>query len=67
MARSAVLGALEALKPIVDVNERSYVVDLFFSAKYRELASIFEQSTVASQAFDLLAEMLGGAAQQLPA
>ena len=57
VARSAVLTSIEALKPIVDVNERSYVVDLFFSAKYRELASIFEQSTLASQAFDLLAEM----------
>jgi hypothetical protein len=57
VARSAVLGSLEELKPLVDVNERSYVVDLFFSAKYRELASIFEQSTLASQAFDLLAEM----------
>ena len=57
VARSAVLASLEALKPLVDVNERSYVVDLFFSAKYRELASIFETSTLASQAFDLLSEM----------
>jgi hypothetical protein len=56
-ARNSVLSALEGLKPLVDVNERSYVVDMFFSAKYRELASIFERSTLASQAFDLLSDM----------
>jgi hypothetical protein len=57
VARNSVLASLEALKPMVDVNARSYVVDLFFSAKYRELASIFEKSTLASQAFDVLSEM----------
>lgn len=57
VARNSVLASLEALKPLVDVSERSYFVDLFFSAKYRELASIFETSTLASQAFDLLSEM----------
>ncbi len=57
VARNSVLASLEELKPLVDVNERSYIVDLFFSSKYRELASIFENSTLASQAFDVLAEM----------
>ncbi len=57
LARSAVMGALEELKLITDANARSYVVDLFFSAKFSELISLFEQSALGSQAFDLLSDM----------
>ena len=57
LARSTVLASLEELGRITEANARSYVVDLFFSAKHAELISIFEQSTLASQAYDLLSEM----------
>ncbi len=57
LARGTVLASVEELSRIVDANARSYVVDLFFSGKYLELISIFEQSALASQAFDLLSEL----------
>ncbi len=57
LARGTVLASLEELSRIVDANARSYVVDLFFSGKYLELISIFEQSALASQAYDLLSEL----------
>ncbi len=57
IARNAVLASIERLKQITEANARSYVVDLFFSAKHMELIGIFGQSTFASRAFDLLSDM----------
>ncbi len=57
IARNAILASVERLKQITEANARSYVVDLFFSAKHTELIGIFGQSTYASRAFDLLSDM----------
>ena len=57
LARSAVMASLEQLSQITEANARSYVVDLFFQAKADELIRVFEESALASQAFDLLSDV----------
>ncbi len=56
-ARKQVLGALETLRELDQQLTRSYALDLFFSAKYEELAAFFAGSNMDSQAHDLLVQM----------
>ncbi len=56
-ARESVLAVLEDLKTLNDEVSRAYVTDIFFSAKFKELAAIFEDSQRRSQAYDLLTEL----------
>jgi len=56
-ARVSVLSALESIQRVVQENARSYVIDVFFAAKYSEMAGIFERSAQGSQAFDVLSEI----------
>ena len=56
-SRTAVLAVLEDLRELFDDVSRQYALDLFFSARYTELASIFEQSSRSAAAYDLLTEL----------
>lgn len=56
-ARAEVLTTLEALNTLFLDVSRQYVLDLFFSAKYQELAAIFEDSQQSMRAFELLTQL----------
>lgn len=56
-ARESVVEVLQDVHEMVDMMARQYAVDLFFNAKYQELAAIFEGSQIAPQAYDLLAQI----------
>jgi hypothetical protein len=56
-ARLNVLEAVKAMKTVYDSNARSYVMDLFFSVKYKELVEILRESPVGAEAYDMLAEL----------
>ena len=56
-ARDAVLGVLATMQELYNDLARQYVFDVFFSTKYKELAAIFEESGVSSQAYALLVEV----------
>ena len=56
-ARNSVLEVLQSLEVLFDDVARQYALDLFFSAKYTELASIFEQSPRGAEAYDLLTQL----------
>ncbi|GIV59154.1 DUF4835 family protein [Rhodocaloribacter litoris] len=56
-ARANILGVLETLREINRDVSRAYVLDLFFSTKFQELAAVFEGSSLRTQAYDLLAEL----------
>lgn len=56
-ARKQVLGALETLRKLDQNLSQSYALDLFFSAKYEELAALFADSNVDSQAHNLLVQV----------
>ena len=56
-ARQNVLAVLQDLDALYDEVSRSYVIDLFFSAKYQELAALFEESQLSGPAYDLLSQL----------
>ena len=56
-ARNSILGVLENLQELFDDVSRQYALDLFFSARYTELATIFQQSSRSSAAYDLLTDL----------
>lgn len=56
-ARARILGTLTGLQELYDEVARSYVLDLFFNAKYQELPAVFEQSQLSGQAYDILAQV----------
>lgn len=53
-ARASILSVLQALDELSDQVNRAFVLDLFFSAKYQELAALFLDSQLSTQAYDLL-------------
>ncbi len=53
-ARTSILQAIESLDDLYDEMSRSYVFDLFFSSKAEEIAAVFDDSPLSSQAYDLL-------------
>lgn len=56
-ARESVVESIRTLKTVYDASSRSYVMDLFFSAKYQEIGQILDGSAVAGEAYDILAEL----------
>ncbi len=56
-ARAAVLAVLEDLDDFFDQVNRQYALDLFFSAKSSELASVFQGSPQSTAAYDLLTQL----------
>ena len=56
-ARQSVLTTLESLQEVNRSVSRSYAMDLFFAAKYEELAAIFEGGDVRDQAYNLLTQV----------
>ena len=56
-ARQSVFAALENVQEVNRTVSRSYVMDLFFSAKYEELAAIFEEGEMSDQAYSLLSQV----------
>jgi hypothetical protein len=56
-ARLVVLEVLQGIEKLTETVERMYVLDVFFSAKYQELAAIFQESQQGSQAYDLLSSL----------
>lgn len=59
-ARISVFGVLEAIGLLYEEVSRSYVLDVFFTSKYQELTSIFQESPLASQAYELLSDIDAG-------
>lgn len=56
-ARSTVFSVLEQLDELFDQVNRQFVIDLFFSAKSSELASVFRGSPESMAAYDLLSQL----------
>lgn len=56
-ARQTVLGVLESLEELNSRVSRSYAIDVFFSAKYQELAALFEGGPLSSQAYGILSQL----------
>ncbi|MEZ4698949.1 MAG: DUF4835 family protein [Rhodothermales bacterium] len=54
VARSSILSAIESLDDLYDEMSRSYVFDLFFTSKAEEIAAVFDDSPLSSQAYDVL-------------
>lgn len=54
VARSSILAAIESLDALYDEMSRSYVFDIFFSSKAEEIAAVFDDSPLSSQAYDVL-------------
>ena len=57
VARENALAALQGLKALYDEISREYVLDIFFATKAEELAAIFEDSPISSEAYELLSEI----------
>ncbi len=56
-ARTTVMEVLASIDELSDTINRMFVLDVFFSAKYQELAAIFQGSEFSSQAYDLLSTL----------
>lgn len=56
-ARSVVLEVIESLQEFDQNISNSYPLDLFFTTKYQELTALFSNSTVESQAYNLLTQV----------
>lgn len=57
VAQQNVLDALKNLDELYDAVSRQYVLDIFFTAKADDIAAIFEESTLSSEAFNLLSRI----------
>ncbi len=56
-ARAAILETLRTIERLNQELSRSYVMDLFFAAKYQELAAVFAASRFQQEAFALLSNL----------
>lgn len=56
-ARQTILQVIESLNTLNQNLSRSYTLDLFFAAKFEELAAIFLDSPASSRAYNLLTEI----------
>ena len=56
-AQQNVLDALKSLDELYDSVSRQYVLDIFFTTKADEIAAIFEESPLSSEAFNLLSRV----------
>ena len=57
LARENALEALRGLRDLYDDISREYVMDIFFATKAEELAAIFEDSPLSSEAYELLSQI----------
>jgi DNA-binding SARP family transcriptional activator len=51
------LELVKGLQTLSMNQSRSYYLDQFFATKYQEIAAVFQSSRLASQAFDVLAQV----------
>lgn len=56
-ARDNVLGVLADLQDLYRNVSRTHALDMFFTAKYQELAALFEQSAASAQAYGILSDI----------
>jgi hypothetical protein len=56
-ARSNVLGVLQALQSLYREVSRTHALDIFFGAKYQELAAVFENAPTSAQAYGILSDI----------
>lgn len=56
-ARTAMLGVLVSLDELYEEVARQYAIDLFFSAKYTELPSVFQGWQRSAEAYDYLTRL----------
>lgn len=56
-ARENVLNALRAIEEVYNQVSRSYVIDLFFGAKFEELAAVFQTAATSSEAYSILSNV----------
>lgn len=56
-AREAMLEALETVEGVYEEVSRQYALDVFFTVKYREMAAVFDDSSLSGQAYDLLSQV----------
>ncbi len=56
-ARQRILSVLQSLQGLSQNVSRSYALDLFFSAKFQELAAIFTSAPMSNRAYNLLTQM----------
>ncbi len=56
-ARAVLLNVVQNLSSLRDQVTRAYYLDQFFSAKFKEIASVFKGSPEATRAFDALSQM----------
>jgi hypothetical protein len=56
-ARDVMLELVKGLQTLAMNQSRSYYLDQFFATKYQEIAAVFQSSRLASQAFDVLAQV----------
>ena len=53
-ARQSILDAVRTMQDVSEDVSRAYTIDLFFSAKYQELAAVFSDASISTQAYDVL-------------
>jgi len=56
-ARQRILSVLQSLQELSQNVSRSYALDLFFSAKFQELAAIFTGAPMSNRAYNLLTQI----------
>lgn len=56
-ARQRLLSVLQSLQDLSQNVSRSYALDLFFAAKFQELAAIFTGAPMSNRAYNLLTQM----------
>jgi hypothetical protein len=56
-ARSNVIGVLSDLQTLYRDVSRTHALDMFFAAKYQELAALFEQAPSRTQAYGILSDI----------
>lgn len=56
-ARQSALEVLQSLKTVDEEMSRRYLLDLFFAVKSEELAALFEESPMESEAYALLSQI----------
>ena len=56
-ARQRILSVLQSLDELNQNISRSYALDLFFAAKFQELAAIFTDAPMSNQVYNLLTQM----------
>ena len=56
-AREVVLDVLTVMRDLYQDLSRQYVFDIFFTTKYREMVSVFEESNLSGDAYSLLVDV----------